>query len=171
MTREEVEEAIYNIKTKIPDAVIRTQFIVGYPGETEEQFQELLSFVRINRFDRVGCFKYSKEENTKAGDLPDQVDEETKQRRFEELMELQQEISAEKLQESVGKRFQVLVEGYSEETELLLVGRTSQQAPDIDGVTYINDGQAKVGEFVTVEVSEAHDYDFVGPIVESDEPH
>lgn len=171
MTREEIERAIQNIREKIPDAVIRTQFIVGYPGETDEQFQELMDFVKEARFDRVGCFMYSKEENTKAGTLPDQVDQETKQQRFADLMELQQEISREKLQEAVGKRFQVLVEGYSEETDLLLVGRNSQQAPDIDGVTYINDGQAKVGEFVTVEVTEAHNYDFVGPIVEFDAQH
>lgn len=170
MTREEVESVLENIRSEIPQAVIRTQFIVGYPGETEEQFQELLEFVEKWQFDRVGCFKYSKEEQTKAGTLPDQIDEETKQRRHDELMELQMEISRRKHEEMVGQTYQVLVEGYSEETDLLLVGRNSQQAPDIDGVTYINDGQAQVGQMVTVEVTEAHDYDLVGAIVESSNP-
>lgn len=170
MTREEVESVLTNIRTEIPEAVIRTQFIVGYPGETEEQFQELLEFVEKWKFDRVGCFKYSQEEQTKAGTLPGQIDEETKQRRHDELMELQKGISHDRHQAMIGNRYKVLVEGYSEETDLLLVGRNSQQAPDIDGITYINDGQAKVGEMVTVEVNEAHDYDLVGAIVESSSP-
>lgn len=170
MTREEVESVLANIRAEIPEAVIRTQFIVGYPGETEEQFQELLDFVEKWKFDRVGCFKYSQEEQTKAGSLPGQIDEETKQRRHDQLMELQKDISYIKHQDMVGNRYKVLVEGYSEETDLLLVGRNSQQAPDIDGVTFINDGQARVGEMVTVEVTEAHDYDLVGAIVESSSP-
>src|SRR5690606_38826216 len=121
---------------------IRTQFIVGFPGETEEEFQELLKFVEEQQFDRVGCFKYSPEEGTKAGSMPDQVDEATKQRRHDELMELQQKISRKRHQAMIGKQIPVLVEGFSEETELLLQGRSSQQAPDIDGVVYINDGSA-----------------------------
>ncbi len=116
MTRDEIESAIQNIRTEIPEAVIRTQFIVGFPGETEEHFQELLAFVEKHKFDRVGCFKYSIEENTKAGTLPHQVDEETKQRRHDELMELQQRISHEKQQAWIGKIVDVVVEGYSEET-------------------------------------------------------
>jgi len=165
MTREQVEEAISLIRKKIPDAVIRTQFIVGFPGETEEQFQELLEFVKEAEFDRVGCFKFSPEENTKAADMADQVDEATKQRRHDELMALQQQISRQKHQDLVGKILPVMVEGYSDETDLLLQGRTSQQAPDIDGVTYINDGTADVGDIVMVEITEAHDYDLVGRIV------
>jgi ribosomal protein S12 methylthiotransferase len=164
MTREVVEDVLSKIRTRIPDAVIRTQFIVGYPGETEEQFQELLEFVEEQKFDRVGCFVYSQEEGTKAGSLPGQVEHETKQRRHDTLMELQQEISRKKHQAMVGRLVPVLVEGYSEETELLLVGRHSQQAPEIDGITYINDGTAKVGDIVNVLVSESHDYDLVGAI-------
>jgi len=164
MTREVVESVLAKIRKEIPDAVIRTQFIVGYPGETEEQFQELLQFVKEQKFDRVGCFVYSQEEGTKAGSLPGQVEHETKQRRHDELMELQQEISREKHEAMVGKRLSVLIEGYSEETELLLVGRHSQQAPEIDGITYINDGTADIGDIVEVEISESHDYDLVGAI-------
>ncbi len=164
MTRKEVEEAIGKIRKEIPDAVIRTQFIVGFPGETEEQFQELLEFVKENEFDRVGCFIYSPEENTKAGSMPDQIPDEIKQRRHDELMEAQMEISRKKHKAYVGKTIDVMVEGYSEETELLLVGRNSQQAPEIDGVTYINDGQAKMGEIVKVQITDSMDYDLIGSI-------
>lgn len=170
MTREKIESTLMDIKMRIPEATIRTQFIVGYPGETEENFDELLKFVEKMRFDRVGCFMYSQEENTKAGTLPNQVDQETKQRRHDTLMELQQEISRSKHREFIGKKLQVLVEGVSEETELLLQGRHSQQAPDIDGVTYINDGVAKPGDMVEVEITDAMDYDLIGGITSTDVP-
>lgn len=167
MTREEIERAIDLIRKEIPDAVIRTQFIVGYPGETEAQFEELLAFVQEQRFERVGCFKYSPEEDTKAATLPNQVADEIKERRYEQLMALQMEISRERHADMVGKTLPVLVEGLSEETDLLLQGRTSQQAYDIDGIVYINDGSAQVGDIVPVEITDSHDYDLVGHIVES----
>lgn len=167
MTRAEVETVLANIRREIPEAVIRTQFIVGYPGETEEQFEELVEFIQQNEFDRVGCFIYSQEEGTKAAQLPNQVDLKTKQRRHDELMAVQQEISRKKHQAIVGKTVEVLVEGMSEETDLLLVGRNSQQAPEIDGVTYINDGNANVGDLVRVQISAAHDYDLVGAVIPS----
>ncbi len=170
MTREEVEEALARIRAKIPDAVIRTQFIVGFPGETEDQFQELMGFIETQGFDRVGCFMYSKEEDTKAGDMPDQIDEATKQRRHDALMELQMTISRLKHRGHIGKQMAVMVEGYSEESELLLTGRNSQQAPEIDGIVYINEGMAQVGEMVTVEITDAHDYDLVGRIVSPARP-
>ncbi len=170
MTREIIGSVLAKFATGFRTTVIRTQFIVGYPGETEEQFQELLAFIKEQEFDRVGCFIYSQEEGTKAGGLPGQVDLETKQRRHDELMALQQEISRKKHSFMVGKVLPVLVEGFSEETELLLVGRHTLQAPDMDGLTYINDGTAKVGEIVQVLVNDAHDYDLVGAIVPSS-PH
>lgn len=169
MTRQEIETALAEIRKQIPDAVIRTQFIVGFPGETEEQFEEILEFIAEQKFDRVGCFKYSPEESTPGGKMPDQIDEETKQRRYEALMEVQQNISREKHEAFIGRRVQVLVEGLSEETDLLLQGRTSQQAPDIDGVVLINDGQAAVGEMVTVEITENMEYDLIGRIVTKEE--
>lgn len=165
MTREEIVERLAKIRSEIPDAVIRTQFIVGFPGETEEDFQELLEFVREQRFDRVGCFIYSPEENTAGGKMPDQIDDETKQRRHDELMELQLEISFEKHREFIGRTVPVLVEGYSEETELLLQGRMSQQAPDIDGVVLINDGQAEIGDIVNVRITDSMEYDLIGEVV------
>ena len=165
MTREEIVEALDRIRTHIPDAVIRTQFIVGFPGETNEQFEELLQFVSEQQFDRVGSFQYSPEENTPGGKMTDQIDESIKQFRFDALMSVQQNISAKKHQAFIGKTVEVLVEGYSEETELLLQGRTSQQAPEIDGVVLINDGQAKIGEFVKVKITESMEYDLIGEIV------
>jgi ribosomal protein S12 methylthiotransferase len=168
MTREKIEDTINAIRDQIPEAALRTQFIVGYPGETEAHFEELMEFVERMRFDRVGCFMYSQEEGTKAGSLPGQLDDETKQDRHDRLMAMQQEISRAKHRALIGRTMRVLVEGYSEETELLLVGRNSQQAPDIDGVTYINEGEAKIGDMVDVKITEAMDYDLVGGIQTSD---
>lgn len=165
MTRAEISERLAKIRAEIPEAVIRTQFIVGFPGETEEQFQEMKEFIREQRFDRVGCFIYSPEDNTAGGKMPDQIDEETKQRRHDELMEMQMEISRDKHRSFIGKTIPVLVEGVSEETELLLQGRMSQQAPDIDGVVLINDGQAEIGEIVNVRITDSMDYDLIGEIV------
>jgi ribosomal protein S12 methylthiotransferase len=165
MTRGEIETALKIIRTEIPDAVIRTQFIVGFPGETEEQFEELLGFISEQQFDRVGCFKYSPEESTPGGKMENQIDDETKQRRYEAVMEVQQNISREKHRAFIGKTVEVLVEGFSEETDLLLQGRTSQQAPEIDGVVLINDGQANVGDMVKVLVTDSMEYDLIGEIV------
>lgn len=165
MTKEEIIEVLSNIRREIPEAVIRTQFIVGFPGETDEQFEELMTFVEEQKFDRVGCFKYSIEEGTKAGAMTDQVDEKVKEARFKRLMALQKKISRKKHQAFIGKILPVLIEGYSEETNLLLQGRTSQQAPEIDGMIFINDGQAEVGDIVNVEVTHSHDYDLVGHII------
>lgn len=167
MTRNEIETVLEMIKKEIPEAVIRTQFIVGYPGETEEQFQELLSFIQKHQFDRVGCFKYSPEENTPGGKLDNQIDEETKQERYDILMSTQQEISRRKHRAFIGKTVEVLVEGFSEETDLLLQGRTSQQAPEIDGVVLINEGEAKIGDLVKVKITDSMEYDLIGHIVES----
>lgn len=165
MTRDEIETALMNIREHIPDAVIRTQFIVGFPGETQEQFEELLNFVAEQQFDRVGCFKYSPEENTPGGRMDNQVDDETKDYRHDALMEVQQNISREKHRDFVGKTIEVIVEGFSEETDLLLQGRFWGQAPDIDGVVLINDGEAQVGDMVKVHVTDSMEYDLIGEIV------
>lgn len=165
MTKEEILSVLKMIKSELPDAIIRTQFIVGFPGETEEQFEEILKFISEQRFDRVGCFKYSPEENTPGGKMENQVDEATKHRRWEALMEVQQNISREMQKRQIGDVLEVIVEGFSEETELLLQGRSSQQAPDIDGVVLINDGQAKVGDIVKVRITDSMEYDLIGEIV------
>lgn len=166
MTRGEIETVLQNIREEIPQAVIRTQFIVGFPGETNENFEELLQFITEQKFDRVGCFKYSPEENTPGGKMDNQIQDEVKDFRHDAIMEVQQNISREKHRQFIGQTVQVLVEGLSEETDLLLQGRTSQQAPDIDGVVLINSGQAEVGQIVNVLVTESMEYDLIGEIVE-----
>ena len=165
MTREEIETVLKMIRSELPDSVIRTQFIVGFPGETDEAFAELLQFVREQEFDRVGCFQYSPEENTPGGRMDEQIDADVKQERFDALMSMQQGISQAKHKQMIGKTFDVVVEGFSEETDLLLQGRTSLQAPDIDGVVLINSGEAKKGDIVKVLITDAHDYDLVGEII------
>jgi ribosomal protein S12 methylthiotransferase len=168
MTKQEIVDALNMIRDEIPEAVIRTQFIVGFPSETNEEFEEVVEFIKEQKFDRVGCFKYSPEEGTKGGSMTDQVDDAVKDVRHHKLMSTQQRISKKKQAAWVGKVIPVLVEGYSEETELLLQGRSSQQAPDIDGVVLINDGQASVGDIVKVEITETTEYDLIGHIVEGD---
>ncbi len=165
VTKEQIVKCLELIRSEIPDAVVRTQFIVGYPGETEAQFEELLEFIKEQKFDRVGAFQYSVEENTKAGTLPNQIDEAVKQERYDRLMSLQKPISKEKHKVLIDKVLPVIVDGVSEETELLLQGRYAGQAPDIDGIVYINEGQAKQGEIIDVKITESHDYDLVGSII------
>ncbi len=166
MTKEEIVSVLTKIRSEIPDAVIRTQFIVGFPGETSEQFEDLLRFVTEQKFDRVGCFKYSPEENTPGGKMENQIEDKIKDFRHDALMEVQQNISREKHKAFIGKTLEVVVEGHSEETELLLQGRMSQQAPEIDGVVLINDGQAQIGQFVKVKITDSMEYDLIGEIVE-----
>lgn len=168
MTRTEIENTINKIRELMPEAVLRTQFIVGFPGEGEEEFAELLEFVEQQKFDRVGCFKYSPQEGTAGGKMADQIDEEIKEERFHRLMQLQQKMSKKIHRRFIGKTVPVIIDGLSEETELLLQGRTSQQAPGIDGVVLINEGEARPGDIVQVKITDSHDYDLVGHIV-SDE--
>lgn len=165
MTRAEIVKVINGIRQEIPEAVLRTQFIVGFPGETEEQFQEIIEFLAEFQLDRVGCFQYSPEEGTPGSKMANQVDEDTKKRRWETVMQVQREISLSKNRQTIGKTFEVVVEGVSEETELLLQGRMFGQAPEIDGVVLINDGVAKIGDYVQVRITDATDYDLIGEIV------
>jgi ribosomal protein S12 methylthiotransferase len=152
----------------VPGIALRTSLIVGLPGETDEDFQDLLRFVEAQRFERLGVFEFSPEDGTAAAEMPGQVPEAVKRARFEQVMELQQEISRDHQQAMIGRRVEVLVEGRAEETEHLLAGRHAQQAPEIDGLTYVNDGVAYPGEIVSLEVTDAGDYDLVGRVVERD---
>ncbi|MBE9536975.1 MAG: 30S ribosomal protein S12 methylthiotransferase RimO [Proteobacteria bacterium] len=168
-TREKMIRALVaRLRDRIPDVTLRSAFIVGFPGETEKEFENLMGFVEETRFDHLGVFTYSQEEGTPAGSMPGQVPEEIKEERYNRLMELQQRISLERNERHVGKKVDVLVEGLSEETDLLLQGRATFQAPEIDGITYINAGQAEVGDIKSVFISEAHPYDLVGEIIEAD---
>jgi ribosomal protein S12 methylthiotransferase len=157
------------LRARVPGIALRTSLIVGLPGETEEDFEDLLRFVEEQRFERLGVFEYSAEDGTPAAEMDGQLPAEVKRARFARVMEIQQEISHAHQQATIGRRVEVLVEGRAEETEHLLAGRHAQQAPEIDGLTYINEGVAYPGELVTVEVTDAGDYDLVGRVVARDE--
>jgi ribosomal protein S12 methylthiotransferase len=144
----------------MPDVALRTSFIVGYPGETEHEFEALVGFVTESRFDRVGVFVYSPEEDTPAAALPDAVPEEIKQERYDRLMSLQQEISLEINQAQVGRRLDVLVEGQGEG---LSVGRSYRDAPEIDGLVLLP-GTLKAGKMVRARITGAMEYDLVGEV-------
>lgn len=160
-----LHELIERIRTKVPEAAIRTTFMVGFPGETDDDVEEIADFLRLYKLHNVGVFTYSNEEGCAAEHMPHQVEEHIKQQRADYLMEIQSHISAEINQGYVGKNIEVLVEGVSQETELLLEGRSRFQAPEIDGCVYIAEGQCNSGDLVTVEITEAHPYDLVGHIV------
>jgi ribosomal protein S12 methylthiotransferase len=164
----QIQEIIKMIRQEIPDAALRTSLIVGFPSETEEEFEELLDFVKDTRFDRLGVFKYSKEEGTPAFKMTGQIAENVKKIRLRKIMKAQAKISREKNRILLGTMQKVLVEGVSEETEFLLKGRTTAQAPDnIDGITYINKGSASPGDIVPVLITDAGEYDIIGEIAES----
>jgi ribosomal protein S12 methylthiotransferase len=164
-TEELIHQKIATLRSKIPGIVLRTSIIVGFPGETEEDFQALLNGIKKARFNHLGVFKYSDEEGTPAVRLKNKVSQDVIDERFELLYEAQKEIARELNQEYLGKVIEVLVEGQHEETDLLLQGRHAGQAPDIDGKVIINDGMAKAGELVRVEITEVLDYDLVGRII------
>lgn len=156
---------ISTIREAVPGVSLRSSFIVGFPGETEEDFGALVDFCRQVEFDHLGVFAYSNEEGSEAFDPAETLPASEKARRRDHLMSQQATISLRKNLERVGTRPRVLVEGPSAETDLLLRGRTEGQAPEIDGSVLINDGWAEAGSFVTVEVSEAHPYDLVARIL------
>jgi ribosomal protein S12 methylthiotransferase len=156
---------VERIRRRVPGVAIRTSFIVGFPGETEADFQELLAFVKTAEFDRVGVFTYSDEEDTASFALDRRVRTRTKAARQRRLLSLQKRISAGKNRGWVGRRAEVLVEGTHADSDLLLRGRLAGQAPEIDGEVLINDGTAQAGTFVTCEVTESHPYDLVARIV------
>ncbi|WP_410208226.1 30S ribosomal protein S12 methylthiotransferase RimO [Fusobacterium sp.] len=165
---DQVKDVLYRIRKAIPEATIRTTLIVGFPGETEDNFQELVEFVKDFKFDYAGVFKYSREEDTVAYSLPDQVDEGIKDRRYAELINLQSEIAEKKNRKLLGKTVDVMIDGVSAESEYLLEGRMRGQALEIDGKVLTTDGTAKPGEIVKVKLEQNFDYDFIGPIVENE---
>ncbi len=162
-----VRQVLEKLKKEIPTMAIRTTFIVGYPGESEEEFQELYEFVEAVQFNHVGVFKYSVEEGTFASQLPNQVSPEVKQERFHRLMSLQQKISRQKNEELVGKTLEVLCEGPAQDRPGHLQGRLSIQAPEIDGITYLKVTQQipSSGEFHQVKITRAQDYDVNGFLI------
>lgn len=174
ITGEEIQRRIEKLRARIPDIVLRTSVIVGFPGETEADFERLLEGVRAVRFNHLGIFRYSDEEGTPAFRLKDKVPAEVIEERFDRLYEAQREIARELNLENVGQTLDVLIEGEHEDTELLIVGRHQGQAPDIDGKVIINDSngfELNVGDMVKVEITEVLDYDLVGRIVSTRQSH
>ncbi|MBX7171400.1 MAG: 30S ribosomal protein S12 methylthiotransferase RimO [Pyrinomonadaceae bacterium] len=168
-TRESLEKLIKRVREKVPGIAIRTTFIVGFPGETEEDFAELMSFVQNCEFDNVGVFTYSDEEGTPAFEIEPKVDAKTMKSRRTRLMKEQAKISKRKNKAKIGKTFPVMFEGVSQESDLLFQGRLESQAQEIDGYILINDMpddfEPKVGEIYNVQITEAHEYDLIGAII------
>ena len=167
--RKSLERLIERVRTRVPGIAVRTTFITGFPGESEDDFAELMSFVKYVEFDRVGVFTYSDEEGTPAFELPNKVPHRVAAKRRTSLMKEQSRISKRNNRRRVGEVVRVLFEGESKESELLWQGRIETQAPDIDGCVLINDVPDGVvpaeGEFVNVEITAAHEYDLIGRIV------
>ncbi len=160
-TKEQINALLDKIREKVPGVALRTTLIVGYPGETPEEFEELKAWVREQRFDRMGCFAYSEEEGTSAAQLEDDVPDEEKQHRVEELMEVQREISLQKNEEKVGKTLRVLID--TEQPDVY-IGRTEYDSPEVDNDVFIDREKYRVptGGFVKVEVTSAGVYDLFG---------
>ena len=162
---ESIKELIKKIRKEIPNVIIRTSLIVGFPGETEDDFQKLCEFVKIAKFDRMGAFTYSKEDGTPAEKLPNQIHGNTKKARYNKIMKIQKEISDGKGKEKIGKTYEVLVENKSFDGKYL-VGRTYMDVPDEDGVVYIQSSDTSlIGKFIKVEITDYSDYDLIGKIL------
>ncbi|MGI4994184.1 30S ribosomal protein S12 methylthiotransferase RimO [Halobacteriovorax sp. GFR7] len=168
ITGEKIMERITKLRERIPGIVLRTSIIVGFPGESEEDFEKLLEGIKQARFNHLGIFRYSDEEGTPAYRLKDKNSQEVIDERFDRLYEVQKEIARELNQEFLGQTVEVLVEGTHEDTDLLIVGRHFGQAPDIDGKVIINDlneRDLKIGDLVKVEITDVLDFDLVGRVI------
>ena len=167
-TKEEILDVIQKIRTKVPNITLRTSLIAGFPGETEEQFEELVEFVKQVKFDRMGCFAYSQEEGTPAGRMPEQLEDAVKQRRAELVMLEQQTINGEHNRALLGKTIEVLVEGFDYDNSCYY-GRSEADAPEIDGtVLFVSEQEHDAGEFVTVKIIDATEYDLMGQVVQEE---
>ncbi len=168
-TRESLEKLIARVRERVPGIAIRTTFITGFPGETNADFEELMTFVRNCRFDNVGVFTYSDEEGTPAYDLPNKVDAKIANKRRNLLMKEQAKISKQLNKAKIGNTFPVIFEGLSQESDLLFQGRLQGQAQEIDGYILINDMpedlQPEIGRIYDVRITQAHEYDLIGEIV------
>jgi ribosomal protein S12 methylthiotransferase len=167
---ERLRRVVSQLKEKVPGLTFRTAFIVGHPGETDAEFDELCEFVRWAEFDRVGVFRYSDEESAGSFLLEGKVPARVAERRHRRLMTLQRSIAHAKNAALVGKELEVLVEGPSDEHEYVMMGRHPGQAPDIDGQVYLSGGEARPGEMRRVSITQASDYDLVGELLDDDAP-
>lgn len=164
-SKAQILEVIAKMREKMPDIVIRTTLITGFPGETQAQFEELAEFVQSVKFDRLGCFAYSQEDGTKAAEFPDQVDEEERAHRADIIMEQQMELSAAANAAQLGTVKTAVVEGFDKWAECYF-GRTAQDAPDIDGkVFFSSEKPLKIGDFVEIRITDTLDYDLLGEVI------
>ena len=166
ISKEDIIKIIQKIREKIPNVTLRTSLIVGFPGETKENFEELLEFVKTTKFDKLGTFKYSKEEGTPAAKLPEQIHGNTKKSRYNKIMEEQAKISLQILQNKIGKKYEVLVEDISFDKKYF-IGRTMQDVPEEDGLVYIkNDNKMEniLNSFIECEITSVSNYDLIGQI-------
>ena len=162
-SKENIEKLITKIRKEIPNVVLRTSLIVGFPGETQNDFDELYKFVQKTKFDKLGVFSYSKEEGTPASKMQNQIHYKTKQSRLNKIMSLQQDISREKLENNIGKTIEVLVENMSFDGKYL-VGRTKNDVPEEDGIVFVKRTQKnenKINQFIKCKVIEVSNYDLI----------
>ena len=163
-SKDHIIKTLKSLRESVDGIVIRTTFIVGFPGETEEDFKELINFIEDIKFDKLGVFEYSKEEGTSASLLDNQIPDEIKENRKNQIMSIQNEISSEVLSEKINEKLEILIEEKIDENNY--VGRTYMDAPEIDGVTYItSDKNLNIGDFVNVKIIDSLDYDLVGELI------
>lgn len=163
-SKDHIIKTLKNLRKSVPDIVIRTTFIVGFPGENQEDFDQLVDFIEDIKFDKLGVFEYSREEGTRAASLDEQIPDNIKEERKNEIMAIQSEISSEILSKNLGKTFEVLIEEKIDDNNY--VGRTYMDSPEIDGVTYVqSDKELEIGDFVQVEIIDSLDYDLVGELI------
>ena len=166
-SKENIENLIEKIRKQIPEVVLRTSLIVGFPGENEKDFEELYEFVQKTKFDKLGVFKYSKEEGTPASNMPDQIHYKTKQARERKIMSLQKEISKEILQKNINKEMDVLIENQSFDGKFL-IGRTANDVPEEDGVVYIKTNDKNmINKFVKCKITDVSNYDLIAEIIDN----
>ncbi len=163
-----LRKVVSGLRERVPGLTFRTAFIVGHPGETDEEFQELLDFVKWAEFDRVGVFRYSDEETSRSFTIEGKVPARAAAARHRKLMTLQRKISQKKSESFIGRELDVLVDGPSDEHEFVMMGRHAGQAPDIDGQVYLSGGEVQPGEIRRVRISQASDYDLVGELIDED---
>ena len=165
MTKEELVGILENLRSQIPDIVLRTTLITGFPGETQEQHEEMMDFVDEMEFDRLGVFSYSREENTPAAVMPDQIPEETKEKWRDELMQLQQEVSADLAQRRIGTQTVAMIEGKAVDEDVY-VARTRADAPEVDGYLFLKTDEVLYsGDFVRARITQAGEYDLIGELI------
>lgn len=163
-SKDHIIKTLKNLRKSVADIVIRTTFIVGFPGENQEDFDQLVDFIEDIKFDKLGVFEYSREEGTRAASLDEQIPDNIKEERKNEIMAIQSDISGEILSKNLGKTFEVLIEEKIDDNNY--VGRTYMDSPEIDGVTYVqSDKELEIGDFVQVEIIDSLDYDLVGELI------